>query len=98
VAAGQHFLSEDQGGMGGDTALGLPRWHDISLQILLDFIDHVRGFTVVRRHIWILRVDCIHSVVSVSAMIIALVATIVYWDENFAERTTGIVHIWPFIG
>ncbi|CAM6055515.1 unnamed protein product [Sphagnum tenellum] len=98
VAAGQQFLSKDPKWIKGDTALGLPRWHDISLQILLDFIDHVRGFTVVRRDIWILIIDCILSLGTVSAMILALVATIVYWDENFAERTTGIVHIWPFIG
>jgi len=98
VVAGQQFLSENQRWIGGDTARGLPRWHDISLQILMDFIDHVRGLTVVRRDIWILKIDRIHSVGTVSAMIIALVATIVYWDENFAERTTGIVHRWPFIG
>jgi hypothetical protein len=84
--------------MGGDTALGLPRWHDISLNNRFDFIDHVRGVTVVKRGIWILIIDCICSVGTVSGMIIALVTTIVYWDENFAERTPGHVHIWPFIG
>ncbi len=93
------FLSQDQRWMGGDTALGLPRWHDISLNNRFDFIDHVRGVTVVRRGIWILIIDCILSVGIVSGMIMALVATIVYWDVNFAQHTsTRIVHIWPFIG
>jgi len=63
-----------------------------------DFIERIRGPNVVRRGIWILIIDCIFSVGTVSGMIIALVTTIVYWDENFAERTPGIVHIWPFIG
>jgi hypothetical protein len=87
--------------MKGDTARGLPRciWRDISLNHIFDFIDQVRGVTVVRRGIWILIIDCILSVGIVSGMIIALVATIVYWDENFAQHTsTRIVHIWPFIG
>ncbi len=95
LGTGSQFLSED---LTGDTALGLPRWHDISLKNLFDFIDHVRGVTVVRRGIRILIIDCILRFGIAIGMIIALVATIVYWDENFAERTTGIVHIWPFIG
>jgi hypothetical protein len=48
--------------------------------------------------IWILIIECIHRVGTVSGIIIALVATIVYWDENFAERTEGTLHILPFIG
>ncbi len=63
-----------------------------------DFIERIRGVNVVRRGKWILIIDCICSVGTVSGMIIALVTTIVYWDENFAERTPGHVHIWPFIG
>jgi len=93
------FLSQDQRWMRGDIALGLPRWNDISLNHIFDFIDHVRDVMVVRRGIRILIIDCILSLGTVIAMIIALVATIVYWDENFAEHTsTRIVHIWPFIG
>jgi hypothetical protein len=45
--------------------------------------------------IWIPIIECIHRVGTMIGMIIALVTTIVYWDENFAQRTTGIVHIWP---
>ncbi|CAK9222433.1 unnamed protein product [Sphagnum troendelagicum] len=92
-------VSQDQRRMRADTALGLPRWHDIALENNVhDFIERIRGANVVRRGIWLLRIDCILSVGTVSGMIIALLTTIVYWDENFAERTTGIVHIWPFIG
>jgi len=89
----------DQRRMSGDTALGLRRWPDIALENnVYDFIERIRGANVVRRGIWIRIIDCIFSVGTVSGMIIALVTTIVYWDENFAERTPGIVHIWPFIG
>jgi hypothetical protein len=63
-----------------------------------DFIERIRGPHVVRRAIWIPIIDCIFSVGTVSGMIIALVTTIVYWDENFAERTPRHVRIWPFIG
>jgi hypothetical protein len=97
LGIGWQFFSEDGTWMGGDTALGLPRWHDTSLTNLFDFIDHVRGVTVLS---WapIRITDRIHRFGTAIGMIIALVVTIVYWDENFAERTTGIVHIWPFIG
>jgi hypothetical protein len=63
-----------------------------------DFVEHIRGVHVVRQGIWIRILDCIHRAGTVFGMIIALVTTIVYWDENFAERTTGIEYIWPFIG
>ncbi len=85
--------------MRGDTALGSPRSHDIPLQNdVLDFIERIRGVNVVGRSIGILIISFICSVGTVSGMIIALVTTIAYWDENFSERTPGIVHIWPFIG
>jgi uncharacterized protein related to proFAR isomerase len=62
-----------------DTALGLPRGHDISLENNVhDFIKHIRGVNVVRRGIRILIIDCIHSVGTVSGVIIALLTTIVY--------------------
>ncbi|CAM6027234.1 unnamed protein product [Sphagnum balticum] len=83
----------------GDTALGFRRWPDMALENnVYDFIERIRGVNVESRGIWILMIDCIFSVGTVSGMIIALVTTIVYWDEHFAERTPGIVHIWPFIG
>lgn len=83
----------------GDTALPFQRWPDRKLENnVYDFIERIRGVNVVRRGIWILIIDCICSVGTVSGMIIALVTTIVYWDEKFAERTPGHVHIWPFIG
>jgi hypothetical protein len=85
--------------MRGDTTLGFRRWPDMTLENNVhDFIERYRGANVVRRGIWIRIIDCILSVGTVSGMIIALVTTIVYWDENFPERTPGIVHIWPFIG
>jgi hypothetical protein len=59
---------------------------------------HLFRYLCIRSRIWIRIIDCIHRVGIVSGIIIALVATIVYWDENFAERTDGTVHIWPFIG
>jgi hypothetical protein len=31
-------------------------------------------------------------------VIVALMATIVYWGEYFDVRTNALVHIWPFIG
>jgi hypothetical protein len=90
---------QDQRRMGEDTAPGSPRGHDIALENTVhDFIERIRGANVVRRCIWILIIDAIFSVGTVFGMIIALVTTIAYWDENFAERTSGIVHIWPFIG
>ncbi len=90
---------EDLMPMTGDTAPGLPRSHDIRLENdVLDFIGRIRGVNVEGRSIWILRIGFICSVGTVSGMIIALVTTIAYWDENFPERTPGIVHIWPFIG
>ncbi|CAK9222413.1 unnamed protein product [Sphagnum troendelagicum] len=99
LCTGCLILSQDLSRMRRDTALGLPRGHDISLENNVhDFIVHIRGVNVVRRGILILIIDCIYAVGTVSGMIIALVTTIVYWDENFAERTPGIVHIWPFIG
>jgi hypothetical protein len=82
-----------------DTALEFGRWPDMALENnVYDFIERIRGVNVVRRGIWILIRDCIFSVGTVSGMIIALVTTIVYWDEKFDGRTTGMVHIWPFIG
>jgi hypothetical protein len=90
---------EDLMPMTGDTAPGLPRSHDIRLENdVLDFIGRIRGVNVEGRSIWILIIGFICSVGTVSGMIIALVTTIAYWDENFPERTPGIVHIWPFIG
>jgi hypothetical protein len=62
-----------------------------------DFVEQIRGVNVVRRGIWIPIIDFIQRAGTVIGMIIALVITIVYWDENFAERT-GIEDIWPFIG
>ncbi len=83
----------------GDTALPFRRWPDMAVENnVYDFMERIRGPNVVKKGIWILIIDCIFSVGTVSGMIIALVTTIVYWDENFAERTPGIVNIWPFIG
>jgi hypothetical protein len=77
----------------------IPTGHDISQENNVhDFIEHIRGVDVARRGIRILIIDIIHSVGTVGGMILALVTTIVYWDAKFAERTSGIVHIWPFIG
>jgi hypothetical protein len=82
----------------GDTTLPFQRWPSEDKDNVYDFIERIRGVNVVRRGIWILIIDCICSLGTVSGMIIALVTTIVYWDEKFAERTPGHVHIWPFIG
>ncbi len=83
----------------GDTALPFRRWLDMALENnVYDLIKRIRGHNVVGRGIWTLIIDCIFLVGTMSGMIIALVTTIVYWDEHFAERTPGIVHIWPFIG
>ncbi len=99
LCTGCLILSQDQRRRTEDRALELPIRHDISLKNNVhDFIEHIRGVNVVRRGIRILIIDWIHSVGTVSGMIIALLTTIVYWDKNFAERTTGIVHILPFIG
>ncbi|CAK9221318.1 unnamed protein product [Sphagnum troendelagicum] len=101
LCTGCLILSQDQRRMIEDTAQRniIPTEHDISLENNVhDFIEHIRGVDVVRRGIRILIIDRIHSVGTVGGMILALVTTIVYWDAKFAERTTGIVHIWPFIG
>ncbi len=79
LCTGSLILSQDQRRMRRDTALGLPRGHDISLENNVhDFIKHIRGVNVVRRGIRILIIDCIHSVGTVSGVIIALLTTIVY--------------------
>jgi hypothetical protein len=59
---------------------------------------HLFAYPYSESRIWISIIECIHRVGTVSSIIIALVATIVYWDENFAERTDGTLHILPFIG
>ncbi|KAH9569614.1 hypothetical protein CY35_03G142400 [Sphagnum magellanicum] len=59
---------------------------------------HLFTYLCIGSRIWIRIIDCIYRVGTLSGIIIALVATIVYWDENFAERTDGTVRIWPFIG
>ncbi|CAK9271106.1 unnamed protein product [Sphagnum jensenii] len=99
LSTGSLKVFQDRWRTRGDTLLPFRRRPDMAVEnIVNDFIERIRGANVVRRGIWILIIDCTFSVGTVSGMIIALVTTIVYWDEKFAERTPGRVHIWPFIG